>query len=124
MDFNENSSNHQQAPPDPTKSESGWLDYVLRYPYQIIGFFGWYVVNGLFIYSTLGSEGLSYGENWAILIITFPANLLTLILLTIIKPTRKLAFGILAAMAFNLVIASFVGVVESALCFYPFFSAQ
>lgn len=97
--------------------------FLRRYLQQIIGFVGWYIINGLYFYFTLGvnGESLSTGENYTIMCITGPANLLVLIVSALSKSTRRLAFGILLAMAVNFAISVILGVSDNALCFVPFF---
>ena len=90
-----------------------------------LGFFLWWILNGAFFYLMLGRHGqdLGYGENYALLCVSFPANLFALFLFTIIKSTRPVALGIFIAIALNLAIAAVVGVPENALYFAPFFYA-
>jgi len=55
-------------------------------------------------------------------LVLFPANILVLIVLAVIRPVRTVALGILAALAVNLLIALAVGATQQGFCFVPFFA--
>lgn len=116
----------EQSQPSKNEPEkTSLLDTIKSWQF-LAGFLGWYLVNGLYWVLLLGRQTIwQYaGDNFLILAPTFCLNLLALILLSAIKPTRKIGLGILTALAVNLVIASVLGVAENAWCFYPFFANQ
>ena len=87
----------------------------------MIGFVGWWVVNGALWLGLTGGEGLGPGGFGIILnLLLFPANLLMLIVLAFIR--RWIALGGLAAIAVNLLIALIMGVALAGFCFIPFFT--
>ena len=47
-------------------------------------------------------------------------SIVTLIVLAIIKSTRRIAFGVVVALAFNLLVSLVMGVSYNAWCFIPF----
>ncbi len=53
-------------------------------------------------------------------LLLFPGNLFALTLLTVIRSTRWVGFGILAALALNLYVSLVLGVTMNGLCFIPF----
>ena len=97
-----------------TPDQQNWLKFA-------IGFVGWYLLNGLFWLAVGGASG-NYGYNMALGIFTLPANIIVLIVLTLIRRTRWVAVGIGAALAVNFIISLFLGVVFNAMCLFPFFS--
>ena len=88
-----------------------------------VGFFGWYLINGgaWFLYSpnqnALGGQGYGIVLNLLLL----PANAVLLLIFAIIRSTRRVALGILAAVAFNFFISLLLGLSTNATCFIPFF---
>jgi len=88
-----------------------------------VGFLGWYFINGSvwFLWSpnqnTLGGQG--YGIILNLLLL--PANGIALLIFGIIRSTRRIALGILAALALNFFISLFLGLSTNATCFIPFF---
>lgn len=75
------------------------------------GFFGWFVLNGAFWYLS--------GAHYTMGIVCIPINLVVLIFFGFKQ--RMIARGLLNAFALNLIISIFVGTVEQATCFAPFF---
>ncbi len=99
-----------------------------------IGFVGWYLVNGYIWWQYVGKFSLtpwpsialddnSYTKSYQLIfnIFLFPSNLVLLLVLAIIRPTRPLALGILLAFSVNLIISLFLGLGNNALCLIPFF---
>jgi hypothetical protein len=86
-----------------------------------IGFFGWYVINGMIWFILLGGSSAGGDYGYFNGLFTFPANILVLIILAAIKSTRQIALGILAALALNLLIALVLGVSTNGICFIPFY---
>ncbi len=90
------------------------------------GFLGWYIVNGLFwlIYVQLPTKdpnaiyGLSPYLNMAMLATVI--NVILLIVLVLIRRTRWIAQGVLAAWAVNMAISLVLGLSFNALCLTPF----
>lgn len=83
-----------------------------------LGFLGWFVVNfGIWKLILWLNPGPGIFINFAIL----PANLLLMIVLALARQTRMIAFGIVAAMAANLVISLLIGQMLAGFCFLPFF---
>jgi len=110
-----NNSPNNNTPVENSMKFSAWLHKNIQVLY---GFFGWYLVNGL-IWMAFG--GPYRWEFASPNLYIFPANLLTLILLAVVKRTRKIAMGILLAIALNLVISLLLGLVFNGVCFVPFF---
>ena len=125
MKSDQNDSSRLQIPPEPTgpsENATSLRSFLKKYYQQIIGFLGWYVVNGIFWLLKLEGKPVSYyPENAFFLIITLPVNLLILIILAAIKWTRPIAFGILLAMAVNFVIDLILGNFFAGACLLPFF---
>ena len=98
--------------PDPRKK---WILFAS-------GFFGWHVINTVFwLLITPGPKSPNefvyvYLPNLLIL----PANIILLIVLAAIRPTRWMALGILAALALNFLISLILGLNTNAVCFVPF----
>jgi len=86
-----------------------------------IGFFGWYIINGIIWFIMLGGGSGGGGYDYFGGLFTFPANMLVLIILSAIKSTRRIALGILVALALNLLIALVLGVSINGICFIPFY---
>lgn len=120
-----------QQPPtkEPPKPEKPPLSRNQKISRFLIGFLGWYILNGLYWYITephgLDGDSTFTGANfYAVLSINlflFPSNLLALIVLSTIPPTRWVGFGILIALALNLAISIVEGVAFNGWCFIPFF---
>ncbi len=81
----------------------------------LIGFAGWFLVNGLLWF--LASRG---GYEGNLMVLVWLANPLLLLILAIIKPTRRVALGMLSALALNLLIALARNMVFNAMCGLPF----
>jgi hypothetical protein len=110
MDSKQNDSGLPQNPPEPTvfpETATGWRGFLARYRQQLIGFIGWYLI----AWALTGL--LSF---WL-----FFVSLVALIFLALIKETRRLAGGILIALALNFVISLILGLGLNAFCFIPFF---
>ena len=106
----------EQPPAPPMTPQPKWLLFAA-------GLLGWYLVNGLIWLMMLRSPFYpgwldTYGFPNLILL---PLNLIILVVLAIIKRTRMIAFGILAALALNIVISLVIGLQGNAWCFVPFF---
>jgi hypothetical protein len=87
----------------------------------LVGFFGWYVLNGLFWLSQGNPSMTSLWRAQIANVFIFPLNLLTLLILAAIKSTRKIALGILIALAVNLFLSLLVGAFLNGVCFVPFY---
>jgi len=104
---------------EPSPSDSGSKKTPLTTPQIIeigIGFVAWYVINGLI---WLGGTS-NYG--FFLAIFTLPGNLIVLLICAITPRLRRVALGILIAIALNLVITLVLGMFTNALCFVPFFN--
>jgi len=110
-------SNSAPVPP-PAKPKPSLRETVTSKPF-LIGFFGWYVINGL-IWLVFGNPNQSESAIFVNLFV-FPVNLLALILFLIIRRTRRMGFGILTALAVNFVISLVLGLFLNGACFIPFF---
>jgi len=78
----------------------------------IYGFFGWYVIN-IAIWLLAGSTPGDYLDMNIILnLFVFPVNLIVLIILAVRRPTRKIASGIVTALALNLFISLVLGLIQ------------
>jgi len=100
------------------ESPTGMGGFLAQYGYQIAGFLGWYVIN-ILIWLLAGTKPGDAPEAFLNLLL-FPANVVTLIVLAIIKSTRRIAFGVVVALAFNLLVSLVMGVSYNAWCFIPF----
>lgn len=80
----------------------------------VIGFLGWYLVTAL-VFGVVTLDAYSNG------CIIFPAQVLTLIILLSVRTVRDIGWGMLSAIAFNLLISLMVGLGDDAICFVPFF---
>lgn len=94
----------ESIPADAT----GWRVFLARYQPQIMGFVGWYLVS----WALVRPLGLNL----------FFLNIIALIVLALIKATRRVAGGILVALALNFTISLILGLGLNALCFIPFFT--
>lgn len=84
----------------------------------VFGFVGWFLFEGLFwLLMNPGSEEELAICNSIPLLITF----IVLIVLTVNKPYRQAALGILTAMAVNLIISLIKSMAVNGFCFIPFF---
>lgn len=79
-----------------------------------VGFLGWYLVTALFYGQVMDQEALTICGG-----LLFPVNLILLILL--LKYRTQLGWGMLAALAVNMVVSLVLGLVQNAFCFIPFF---
>lgn len=88
----------------------------------LIGFLGWYLVNGAlwFILSGATFDATEAQSSGAVCFL-FPLNLLLPVLFGVIRVTRWLALGILAALALNFLVSLILGMSFNGLCFVPFF---
>jgi hypothetical protein len=101
----------EPLPASPKPGRKQWIMFAA-------GFLGWYLINGPFwLLFPVGK-----GENIILGILTLPANVIVLTILSSVKGTRWIGFGILAAIAFNLVISLIMGLVVQGLCLIPFFT--
>ncbi len=83
----------------------------------LYGFVGWYICNGLIYYVQRAGDQYLFGVG----LFTFPANLLVLIVLALIKATKKIALGIVAALALNFLLDLAFGSIGNSFCFIPFY---
>ena len=83
----------------------------------LIGFVGWYLINGLIWRAFI----INHQQDVFINLSIFPINLITLIALTKYKVTRNVGFGILLALALNFIISLITGPFINGVCFIPFF---
>ena len=82
------------------------------------GFIGWYLVNGLVAYLLNVTNDLEGLILWGIIVL--PANIILLIVFSVIKRFRPVAMGMLSSMAVNFLLTlSLTGIVENAICFIP-----
>src|SRR5512138_356344 len=121
----------EQLPPEPPQGPAD-SDLAIskrrRWLLAGAGFLGWYIVNGLFwlIYKQFpfldpaGIYGLSPYLNMAMLATVI--NVVLLIVLALIRRTRWIALGILAAWALNFAISLVLGLSFNGLCLTPFFT--
>lgn len=86
------------------------------------GFLGWFIIYGLVWWKMVPIE-LPGAIFWYDLCL-FPINIILMIVLTVSKKTRLIGFGILAAMAVNLIIALLMGVGMDAIFNVPFFAIK
>jgi hypothetical protein len=106
----------------------------------VIGFMGWYILTRILwfiINPGLNNGGISIlgvatgilsflnngGSSISLIIgiLSFPLNLIVLIVFASIKRTHWIGLGILVALALNLVVSLIIGAVFNALCFVPFY---
>ena len=112
----------QQPDSAPESEEKPPLFTTIKSREFLIGFFGWYFINGLIwailemFYSYLGNY-----SGWYLELLIFPINLLVLIILSAMKRTRKIGLGILAALALNFLLSLILGLLFNGVCFVPFF---
>ena len=93
-----------------------------------IGFLGWFTVNGLLwgAVSLIGSPPnripwfLSVVPNllWCF---SFPLNIAAFIVLLMFKRSRMIAWGMLTAVALNILVSLILSAFTNAMCFAPFF---
>ena len=85
----------------------------------IIGFIGWYLINGLFLVGSIvmgNSETLlPFLGAYGLLVSLF--NGAALIALVVIKATRWVAFGVLLAIAFLFALGTIAGIFLLVACF-------
>jgi hypothetical protein len=86
----------------------------------VIGFAAWYVINGL-IWLGVGSGSSSYAPLLFGLFLILPGNIIVLLICAIVPRLRRVALGILIAMALNFFISLLLGMAFNAWCFVPFF---
>jgi len=110
-----------ETPPEPV---TGLPGFVRRYQQQLWGFFGWYFIHimlWLLFGARIGDDLGVTGEGWYIINgLIFLANLFVLIVLAIIRATRKIALGILLAIGLNFAISLVMGLEYNGWCFIPF----
>ncbi len=94
----------------------------------LIGFTGWYLVNGLFWLLVLQLTPAKINRSdveftavigWAITLAVF--NALALLFAAMIRPTRWIALGMLAAIALNFILSLILDLWFNALCMMPFY---
>ena len=106
-----NQDGKDSATPEPTtpsENVTGWRGFLSIYNQQVMGFVGWYLVS----WALVRPLGLNL----------FFLNIIALIVLALIKATRRVAGGILIALALNFTISLILGLGLNALCFIPFFT--
>ncbi len=109
----------------PENANSGvYTSRFNKWIFFAIGFFGWYLVNGL-VWLLLGADiGFSqyFDENLIFFnLLLWPVNLIATIILAVIRKTRMIGFGVLGALVLNILISLVIGIVMDGLCFIPFF---
>jgi hypothetical protein len=116
LGFEDKKPGYVDLPPERTLSRNEKIrDFA-------IGFFGWYIINGLlWIIINPGIINGGTAVNGGSGCITFPLNLIVLIVFARIKQTHWIAFGILVALALNLVVSLIIGVAFNGWCFIPFY---
>jgi len=102
----------------PIKEPRDWREWLRKNDQILYGFFGWYLINSI-IWLLISTRG--YAEYVFLNLFIFPINLLTLIVLSVIKSTRKIGLGILIALALNLLLSLMVGLTINGVCFIPFY---
>ena len=124
-------NNHPQAiqPPAPgggsSAPESASL-FKLTWRFAI-GFLGWYLVMAFVFWALLGytfdtgQKGLYEGIVILNGICIFPAQILTLVILFLVRSLREIGWGMLTAIGVNLLISLVLGLVSNSICFIPFF---
>ena len=100
--------------PEPEKTISTSRKFIE----VMIGFGGWYIANGVIWLLVARSSSSSAG---VLITCSLPGNIILLLVCALTKRLRRVALGILIALALNFVISLFVGMVFNALCFIPFF---
>ena len=86
-----------------------------------VGFLGWYLVIWLIYRLQIpGPDPQGYGT-MILSLIVFPAQIIGLFFLFVIKDVRKIGWGMLSAIAVNLLISLMLGLGLNAVCFIPFF---
>lgn len=82
------------------------------------GFVGWYLVNGLIAFLLDVSNDLGGLILWGFIVL--PANIILLIIFSVVKKFRPVALGMLSSMAANfLVTLILTGTIGNAICFVP-----
>ncbi len=87
----------------------------------LIGFFGWYLVNGLLWFALTGASFDAAQAPAQALCLLFAVNFLLPVVLGLSKAARWMALGILAALALNFLVSLLVGTIINGICFVPFF---
>ena len=105
-----------QQSPEPQPAGRLSLNWIFA-----IGFLSWYLVVGLLYWSQMKDDPQGYGAMLSSLFI-FPAQLIALGILFAIKDLRNAGWGVLSAIALNLLISLILGLSFNALCFVPFFA--
>jgi hypothetical protein len=114
-------------PPAPQARPLSHAQKILHFA---IGFVGWFIVNGaIWAWQGLEVYGPSYwsplirgtlaGNSGLLWFLLLPTNIGALFLLALIR--RWIAFGVLTALAVNLVITLILSMFLNALCGIPFF---
>lgn len=111
------SFNQPDDTPEPRSSAWTWWSKNAQIVY---GFVGWYLVNGLF-WLLVGNPSFNSDYNFIRYWAVFPLNLLALIILALVKKTRIISLGMLAALALNLLVSLVVGASMNGMCFVPFY---
>lgn len=120
MNFNRGPTKFNQPDDEPPPTVPAWAWWRANIQ-MVYGFVGWYVVNGIF-WQALANLSLNTNYNLVTVLFPLPANLLVLIILAVMPWTRKIALGMLAAIAVNLVLSLALGVFINGVCFFaPFY---
>jgi hypothetical protein len=104
------------APPTPGDQPSA-TPPVRKFKFTwefFVGFLGWYLATAIFYGQVRDQEALMICGG-----LLFPVNVLVLILL--FKWQRQMGWGMLAALAVNMVVSLVLGLIQNAFCFIPFF---
>ncbi|HNP71996.1 MAG TPA: hypothetical protein PLO33_14960 [Kouleothrix sp.] len=84
----------------------------------VLGFLGWYLVNGLLYTCSVMLLGQTNGDNWLVLtLLGLPLVLNIAALIVLARLRRWIALGALAAFAAMLVLVLILGILAYAVCF-------
>jgi len=123
--MNEQTQNDQpegivpQTPGDRPPDSSSARKFKLTWKFAV-GFLGWYLVIGLIYVALISLDRQGYGNMKGGVFLVFPAQLIALVILFVVKQLRNIGWGMLSAIAVNLVISLILGFVGNAICFIPF----
>lgn len=114
----------------PEEKQGRFPQEIWRYRAYLLlfaaGFLGWFLISFAVWTKVMGetNRNTNYPDFAETLFLASfllgPLNLIILLLLAVIRRTRPIALGFLAAIALNLVISSIRGAWENAFCMVPF----
>ena len=107
----------RSAKPPNRWAPADWRDF-------LIGFIGWYAVNGLFWWRMMSNcqSSVGCGENIFFNLVILPANLAVMIVLALIPRTRRIANGVAATYVVNFALGLLANAVTAGVCWVPFFA--